>query len=203
MSKNSNTSSYTTKISQLLDVLTECNSHLKYIDYAVQKLAPLLPFTLNSCAAMQEEDVSHLDQFILRFIKLQDTVGGRLFKSVLDNIGELKGNEPFIDIINKLEKFGVVKFEQVRLAGSGEQVHEWGYIREKRNAMAHDYPATFRERVAATNTVMGYLPRLYEIYRDAKKYITDKVLVNAKEVKLARYKMPQTSKPQAFEEQLS
>jgi len=56
--------------------------------------------------------------------------------------------------------------------------------------MAHDYPATFHERVVATNTVMGYLPRLYEIYRDAKKYITDKVLVNEKEVKLARYKMP-------------
>lgn len=118
-------------------------------------------------------------------------MGGRFFRSILDNIGELKGNEPFIDILNKLEKFGVVQF--LRMISPVENVppvHEWEYFREIRNELTHDYPDDIGQRIAVTNAALTCVVRLYEIYSEAKKYITNKLLANMQGVDLKSHKMP-------------
>jgi len=45
---------------------------------------PLLPMTAHSLRVMDDESVQDWDQLILRFTKLQDAMGTRLFPAALD-----------------------------------------------------------------------------------------------------------------------
>lgn len=180
-----------TALTKLLSAISECNSHLENIDYAIQQMEPLLPFDVKKYSNMQKEDTSHLDQFIFRFSKLQDSMGGRLFKSILDNIGELNKKEPLIDLLNKLEKFGIVQFRRIPApTENGSEAHEWTYLREIRNQLVHEYPDDIGQRVAITNAALTCTVRLYEIYNSAKTYITEKVLSKVGNINLAAYEMP-------------
>lgn len=66
------------------------------------------------------------DQVIYRFSKLQDTMGAKLFKSILLSQGE-NVDKPFLDILNQLEKIDIIK------------VDEWFEIIDLRNEIAHNY----------------------------------------------------------------
>jgi len=49
----------------------ECRQHAHYMDYALTALAPKLPLTGASLQSLDAETVQDLDQFVLRFGKLQ------------------------------------------------------------------------------------------------------------------------------------
>jgi len=72
--------------------------------------------------------VQDWDQLILRFAKLQDTMGSRLFPAVLEALQEGYEDRPMIDKLHRLEKLGYL--------GSAEL---WHGLRVIRNRFAHDY----------------------------------------------------------------
>jgi len=72
------------------------------------------------------QELAYSDQIIYRFSKLQDTMGAKLFKSLLLYQGE-SVNRPFLDILNQLERIDII------------DVEEWFEIRDLRNEIAHEY----------------------------------------------------------------
>ncbi|OGA01634.1 MAG: hypothetical protein A3H35_15680 [Betaproteobacteria bacterium RIFCSPLOWO2_02_FULL_62_17] len=83
--------------------------------------------------------VAALDQFAYRFTRLQDTLGGRVFRRLLvEHFGEPYEDSSLRDVVDRLEKLGVI--------ASAER---WSQIRAMRNTLAHDYPETAEEKAAA------------------------------------------------------
>ena len=106
-------------------------------------------------AALDDESVQDWDQLILRFTKLQDTMGARLFAAALEVLQEPYEDRPMLDKLNRLEKLGYL--------GSVEQ---WQALRAIRNRFAHDYPqddalkaAYLNEAAEAVSTLADLLAR--------------------------------------------
>jgi len=110
--------------------LKECFKHLVRLNGAFGELEKLYSFPLDrdkfDAIINNIQTLAYSDQCIYRFSKLQDSMGAKLFKSVLLYQGE-NINKPFLDILNQLEKMEIV------------DVDEWFEIRDLRNEIAHEY----------------------------------------------------------------
>ena len=109
--------------------LEECKKHIHRIDTARKFLEPLFPLTEGRLNALSDEQTAVLDQFLYRFAKLQDCIGLRLIPTVYSLLENDTTAHPFIDILNRLEKFGVLT-----------SAVDWQYFRLLRNNFAHEYP---------------------------------------------------------------
>lgn len=107
----------------------ECQQHVRYMHYALAALAPLRPLTGERLGSLDAEAVQDLDQFVLRFGKLQDAIGGRLLPSVLRYLQEPYEHRPMLDKLNRLEQLGYL-----------EHAEDWPRLRVIRNQFAHEYP---------------------------------------------------------------
>ncbi len=97
---------------------------------------------------------------IYRFTKLQDTMGSRLFRLMLTGLEEPNENLPFIDILLKLEKLGIlVNHEQ------------WLFLREVRNTVTHEYPFDKDELIAGLNQLIENVPVISSIWLSQYDYI--------------------------------
>ena len=84
-------------------------------------------------------------------------MGGKLFRYILEYLDEDVSELPMRDILNKLERFQIVP-----------DAHEWVYIRELRNNVAHDYPMSDNEVVSAVNELISKLNAVLGIYHNLK-----------------------------------
>jgi hypothetical protein len=98
---------------------------------------------------MNDETVQDWDQFVLRYTKLQDAIGSRLFPAVLTLLQEPYEDKPMIDKLNRLEKLGYL-----------ESVDQWNQLRIVRNHFAHDYPSDDALKVAYLNDAVRAVPTL-------------------------------------------
>ena len=124
--------------------------------HALAAIEPSLPLTASALNALSDEAVQDWDQFVLRFTKLQDTIGARLFPALLDFLQEPYEDRPMIDKLHRLEKLGYLT-----------QVDDWQALRAIRNRFAHDYPeddalkaAYLNEAVSAVQTLRALLARI-------------------------------------------
>jgi hypothetical protein len=109
--------------------LNECQKHIHRISLVSKKMNSFMPLTLESFRQLSDDEVEHVDQFLFRFAKLQDALGGKLFKSILlfleeDDVRKM----PFLDILNRLEQLAII-----------DDVDSWLLLRELRNELAHEY----------------------------------------------------------------
>ena len=88
--------------------LEECKKHAQRINTALKFLEPLFPLTEAVLNALSDEQTAVLDQFLYRFAKLQDCIGLRLIPAVYALLESDTSAHPFIDILNRLEKLGVL-----------------------------------------------------------------------------------------------
>jgi len=117
-------------IKKLQDNIKESYKHLIRLKTAFEELSKKYKFPLNNSdyklIIVDNVDLAFCDQCIYRFSKLQDSIGAKLFKSLLLSQGE-NVDKPFIDILNQLEKINIVN------------VDEWFELRDLRNEIAHEY----------------------------------------------------------------
>lgn len=148
---------------KLKNSIEECNTHKKRLFFASQKIKHFIPLNKESFLNLKDDDISYFDQFIYRFSKLQDTMGNNLFYNFLDVLKEEPKNLPFIDILNKLEKFGILKSTF------------WIELRKLRNLIAHEYSKIIEENIEATNKIYNNLDKIFEILekieKEAQKYM--------------------------------
>ncbi len=147
---------------RLQKILFECNKHIEKLNTAYQKLEALLPFTEAIYLDFDEAQTSYLDQFLYRFSKLQDSVGQKLFKAVLDYKTEETTAKSFIDILNRLEQLEYL-----------QDIDGWFELRTIRNQLAHDYEDDNEELVAIINKIFAKKTKLESYYFTIIKKLGD------------------------------
>ncbi len=135
--------------SRLLEAWHQCERHRHHLKHALQALAPFLPVTPASIASMNDETVQDWDQFILRFAKLQDAMGTRLYPSLLDYLQEPYADRPMLDKLHRLESLSYLS-----------SIDDWNTLRVIRNTFAHDYPQDNALKAAYLNEAVAAVPLL-------------------------------------------
>jgi len=126
-----------------------------------------MPLTEKSYINLTDEEIQDIDQFILRYTKLQDTMGNRLFPAILNYLNEPFEERPMLDKLNRLEKLGYIN-----------KVENWQAIRTIRNKFAHDYPDdpdknVAHLNVAHLNVALESISDLYSILNTINKQLKD------------------------------
>ena len=134
-----------------------CDKHILRINEALKELSDILPLTTESYASLDSEQIRCLDQFIFRFSKLQDAMGAKIFRYLLEYLDEDVTALPMRDILNRLERFRILP-----------DANEWVYIRELRNEIAHDYPLMENDVVHILNELLSKTEVLFGIYEKMK-----------------------------------
>ncbi|MCU6770361.1 nucleotidyltransferase substrate binding protein%2C HI0074 family [uncultured Bacteroides sp.] len=135
-----------------------CDRHIIRIKEALDELSAILPIQCDKYQTLTSDEVRCLDQFIFRFSKLQDAMGAKLFRYILEHLNEDISSLPMRDILNRLERYNIIP-----------SVSEWIYVRELRNEITHDYPIDDQEVVQAINELINKTDILLEIYKELKK----------------------------------
>ncbi len=125
---------------RLQDAWRECERNVYHLFHALTSLAPVLPMTGKIFESLTDAQVQSADQFILRFTKLQDAMGSRLFPAILQYLQEQYEERPMLDKLNRLEKLRYIQSAEV-----------WQNIRNTRNKFAHDYPDDCERNAALIN----------------------------------------------------
>ena len=142
--------------------LNESYKHLLRLNGAFEQLNLKYRFPIDKGSYQKIveniQDLAFSDQIIYRFSKLQDSIGAKLFKSLLLYQGE-NIDKPFLDILNSLEKIDVV------------DVEEWFEIRDLRNEIAHDYEDNDNIAIEILNTIYELKNELEKILHSIKGII--------------------------------
>ena len=137
-----------------------CDRQIQRIEEALSDLGMTIPMSVEEHADLTREQIRCLDQFILRFSKLQDTMGAKLFRHVLTYLEEDVSDLPMLDILRLMERYGWI-----------DQADQWTTIRELRNEIAHDYPLLENDAVAAINELIRQFDTLKVIYNRLRKAV--------------------------------
>ena len=98
---------------RLQDAWRECERNSYHLCRALTSLDPILPMTGEIFAHLSDLQVQSLDQFILRFTKLQDAMGSRLFPAILQYLQEPYEERSMLDKLNRLEKLRYIDSAEV------------------------------------------------------------------------------------------
>ncbi|MEW5817077.1 MAG: hypothetical protein AB1798_16985 [Spirochaetota bacterium] len=66
----------------LQSAVSECDTHIQKLQRGRKLLKSLFPLSVEIFQNLNEEQIEHIDQFIYRFIKLQDSMGTRLLPAL-------------------------------------------------------------------------------------------------------------------------
>lgn len=150
---------------RLKAILKQCDKHIGRINSAYKKISSYLPLDENKYKNLNDDEIEHIDQFLYRFTKLQDAMGERLFKAVLDTTGEATYKMTFIDIFNKLEQLEII-----------EDFEKWQELREIRNELAHEYEDEPAENAERLNKIFQMKNDLINYFTQINAYIVQKKL---------------------------
>lgn len=138
---------------KLKKYFAECDKHLQRIEEAYTDIKEMLPLSVQKYKILSKNEVRDIDQYLYRFSKLQDTLGQKVFRLLLDIYNPSNENITFIDSLNNLEKLGFL-----------ESASEWMNLREKRNKIAHQYDDEPFEMTQAINDILNQKEILKAIY---------------------------------------
>ena len=111
-----------------------------------------MPLTVESYTNLNDIDISFVDQLIFRFSKLQDTLGEKIFPSVLTLSEEDVKRKTFVDILNRLEELDIIN------------KNAWLKLREIRNEIAHEYSFNTEELVASITNIYNTSDDLIKLF---------------------------------------
>lgn len=134
-----------------------CDKHVLRINEALAGLGVALPMSADCYANLNTEQVRCIDQFIFRFSKLQDAIGAKIFRYLLEFLDEDVSSLPMRDILNRLERYLIIP-----------SADEWIYMRELRNEISHDYPLLDNDVITILNELLSKVEVLFSIYNELK-----------------------------------
>lgn len=130
-------------IATIESAIKEGTSHVQKLHASEQYLHQRRPFTQASLETIDSETVLHMDQFIYRFTKLQDSMARRLLPSLYSLLEADTEPKPFLDILNRLEQLNAIT-----------SVETWQQFRNLRNNLAHDYPESLAQTADTLNELL-------------------------------------------------
>jgi len=147
------------KRDRLNEAILLCKIHLDRMNFAWEKIGVHFPLNKERYLQLEPETLSFFDQLIFRFSKLQDSLGGKLFPAILENLGEEIKGLPFIDRLVKLEELNVIP-----------NADEWMMLREIRNLVTHEYPFIADEVIEGLNLLSKHLQLISAIFKQVEGY---------------------------------
>lgn len=136
-----------------------CELHFHRMMFAKNSLSSLFPLSVETYRELTDEQISYTDQLIYRFSKLQDAIGNKLFPLILEGLQEDIENLPFIDILSKIEKLGLI-----------DSSDQWLILREIRNVVTHEYPFQMDQLIEGLNQINEQTTVLVKIWNSLKNY---------------------------------
>lgn len=123
-----------------------------------------MPLSEDDISDMLEDEIykAILDSISYRFLKIQSTIGEKLFKEVLEEIGISTLNKSFVQILSEIEREGIVS------------VDEWKELRVIRNSLSHDYPEELAEITIAINEILEKIDFFETIIKKIQKLCSQK-----------------------------
>lgn len=134
------------------DAWQECCTHLTHARHALKSLTVHLPLDGRKLALLDLESIQDVDQLVLRYSRLQDSMGSKLFPALLKVLMEPLEDKPMLDKLNRLEKMGILP-----------SVQRWQELREIRNKFAHDYPEGDDMKAVVLNAACSGIEELAEV----------------------------------------
>lgn len=144
---------------KLLEAFAECARHSRRMLSAYNKVLVIFPLDVNRYRNLTDDEIEHIDQMVYRFSKLQDSIGERLFKSVLIFLEEDIKNKPFLDVLNRLEQLAILPSKD-----------EWLRLRKLRNELSHEYSNEDEENVSSLNMLFDEIKTINGISLGIKNY---------------------------------
>jgi hypothetical protein len=148
---------------ELRDKLTEtlaiCDLHHERMMFAWGNIKKYFPLTKTNLSLVSPVELAFFDQLIYRFSKLQDSMGSRLFKQILEALEEDISGLPFIDILYKLEKLNLLS-----------SAKDWIVLRQIRNTVSHEYPFFEEVQIEELNLLPVEVVKLASIWSILKEY---------------------------------
>ena len=123
-----------------------------------------MPLSEDDISDMLEDEIykAILDSISYRFLKIQSTIGEKLFKEVLEEIGISTLNKSFVQILSEIEREGIVS------------VDEWKELRVIRNSLSHNYPEELAEITLAINEILNKIDFFETIIKKIQKLCSQK-----------------------------
>jgi len=143
---------------KLQKYFNECDKHLQRIEEAYSDIEESLPLTVEKYQVLSKDEVQDIDQYLYRFSKLQDTLGQKIFRLIVNIYEPSSESIPFLDLLHKLEKLGCLVSSK-----------EWISLREKRNKIAHQYDDEPYEMTEAINDILNQKEIIKAIYKKMKQ----------------------------------
>lgn len=137
-----------------------CQHHRNLLEAAMRHLVPLMPARPSTFEEMTEETLAFCDQFAMRFCKLQDMLGAKVFPEVLELTFETGDFKTFIDKLNQLEKIGAIL-----------SAEEWIVLRETRNKLSHEYPVSSDLHAEYFNKAFSDAQTLLKILKHIQDFV--------------------------------
>jgi len=149
---------------KLTETLGICALNYQRMMFAFENIRQYFPLTESLFGQIPPIELALFDQLIYRFSKLQDGMGSRLFKQLLEALEEDISGLPFIDILNKMEKLGLL-----------ESAIQWISIRQTRNALSHEYPFYMEIQLEELNLLPEEVIKLSDIWIKLKEYAQQRI----------------------------
>ena len=144
---------------KLKETVAICDLHHQRMMFAYKNIRQYFPLTEVNFSQISPIELALFDQLIYRFSKLQDSMGSRLFKQLLEALEEDVSGVPFIDILYKLEKLNLL-----------ENAKDWIALRQTRNTVSHEYPFYKEVRIEELNLLPDEVDKLSDIWLRLKDY---------------------------------
>ena len=129
--------------------LKQCQRHASVLLDALGQIPK--PLTAQQLEQASPELVRLLDQFVLRFTKLQDTLGVHVLRQfAVQVLREPIEDAAFIDVLCLLEKRGYLMSD------------DWTEQRRRRNAVTHEYPEDGKRQAEALSEAQVAADQLME-----------------------------------------
>jgi hypothetical protein len=131
-------------------LLKEAKRHFELTSYTKAKIEEK---GLREELLEDKDFLTLLDAFIFRFIKLQSSVGEKLFPLAFEILTGIDRTEvTFFDILNYLEKYGIIPSAEY-----------WKKIRKLRNEFVHIYPWETELKLEAVKLALKEVKTIGEI----------------------------------------
>lgn len=151
---------------KLNDILNVLETSFQRLNFAFSRIKTLLPFSKSILIKLEPEEISFIDQYIFRFAKIQDIMGEKLFRMILEAVEEDNDSLAYIDVLNKLEKLEVFPDKT-----------EWLFLRKLRNEVSHEYPLIDDETAAALNNLLGSKEKLTTFFQACVNFLESRKII--------------------------
>jgi len=139
--------------------INECTKHQLWILESFNEIQNIFPLSGKRYTSLTAMEIKNIDQFLFRFSKMQDTIGEKLFRLIVEDFVEDTSKMTFIDLLNQLERIGIL-----------ESTQDWQNLRKARNNISHQYDDDPEEMAEAINRIFAQKDILIEIFSNIKKH---------------------------------